>query len=61
MKFWSYRHFQVAIYTVFDAESDGDDENHLREAPEEKMERKLRLQKLKTNMIFYFFLVIFFV
>ena len=38
MRIRSYRCLQVAMYTVSDAESDGDDENDLREAPEEKME-----------------------
>ena len=32
MKNRSYRRFQVAIYTVFHDEFDGDDENHIREA-----------------------------
>ena len=30
----------MAIYTVFHVEFDGDDENHLREAPEKKIDRK---------------------
>ena len=38
MKFWSYRHFQVAIYIVFHDEFDGDDGNYLHLSPEENIE-----------------------
>ena len=41
----------MAIYTVFDAESDGDDESDLREAPEEKMESK----NITTRIFYYYF------
>ena len=52
MKIRTYRGFQAAIYTVFDAESDGDDENDGGEAPEEKI---LLLKFRKTiKMIFIF-------
>ena len=47
MKIRTYRGFQAAIYTVFDGESDGDDENDGGEAPEEKI-LLLKFQKNKS-------------